>query len=277
MPEGVHVVAPADISDAEAVVRLLPTEGVGALWLDLSRVDRIAPIGVVGLLALVRGAVRHGPTRLSVTTPRDSSVADLLAGAGFFRALDELGAETAGGLTSDRPASDLHIGATLVSTEFEMEKAANELDERLAEARAPVATRHAAYLVMTEVANNAWQHGANCYLMAQTLPGQPGTPRGLHIAVADSGPGFLAGLGQRYRLRSEESAIRMAFEERVSSTGDPYRGFGLWYCIRVVDDYAGARLSFVSQDARIERREGRNVVRAGARCQGVLVSAYFPF
>ena len=228
--------------------------------MDLRHVHWVSPIGVAGLLALSVRAARDGVSTLSFVAPETPHVRSYLNSIGF---VDEIVAR--GGLV-DREPGDVppirpSLRATFVTTEFEMEAAAAKLELALMEMAAPAVVLHSCYLVMTEVTNNAWQHGSPCYVVAQTHSGKTSGTPGLHLAVADFGPGFMATLAA-FAPANEQAAIELAFQEGVTRTGDPVRGLGLAHAIESMDDFPGSRLEVVSHDGSVVREHGQTQPRS---------------
>ncbi len=157
-----------------------------------------------------------------------------------------------------------------------MEIAANGLFEALRAGGAPAELLTVSYDVMAELTNNSREHGSPCYVAAQTHTGRTSGTPGLHLAIADFGPGFRSTLAD-YRPRSESEAILKAFRDRVSRTVDPTRGMGLGWVLNHVDNYPDATLQIVSRNGMVTRK-GQVFSRSRSRdCQGVFASAYFPF
>lgn len=271
--------APEAIKEAGDVRFFMPPPDAERFWVDLTNLRWISPIGIVGMLALARKAESLGLSETTISTPADAVVTGYLTRVGFFDALEEIGAAVEDALKSGEHGEPIRpcLPATHVRSEIEMERAANSLEEVLVEAGAHPHTLHAVYLVTTEVTNNAWQHGSECYVLAQTHSGQSSGTPGVHIAIADFGPGFKASLSARYPVETEVEAIVKACEEGVSSTGDPRRGLGLWHVLDAVDRHPGATLSIVSHDGWLERSNSDFRLRQGPLCSGVFVTAYFPF
>jgi len=157
-----------------------------------------------------------------------------------------------------------------------MEVAADRLWVMLQEIRAPGPALDGAYDVLTELANNAWQHGSDCYVIAQTHTGELSNTPGLQLAIADFGAGFRTSLSS-YRPETEVDAILKAFEEGVSATGDRLRGYGLNHVQRAIDRYEGSSLSIISHNGWVQRRRSEFDCRQGHDCAGVFIAAYFPF
>ena len=113
-------------------------------------------------------------------------------------------------------------------------------------------------------------------MVAQTHTGRTSGTPGVHIAVADFGPGFGERLRKAYGRLSDEDAILKGFEDRVSSTGQPDRGFGLGYIREAVDNYHGAVLHVLSRRGFVKRCDGRFESTRVEDFPGTLAAAYFP-
>lgn len=275
--EWVNLLAPSRIDQAGDVRFFSPPPGTARILMDLTEVEWIAPIGIVGLLALMHRAVRDGFEALQIVPSQHQHVWKYLAESGFVSLLESRGVQVEAELREgmDQPVRPL-LTARFVQQESEMERAANALWHLLDQVHAPPEIIQGAYDVMAEVTNNAREHGEGCYVMAQTHTGfTSGTP-GAQIAVADLGPGFAATLAA-YAPTSELDAIMRAFEEGVTGTKNPYRGQGLGYVRDAIDSCRWSSLSIISGDAWVERSGGHFVERHGPDCGGVFVTAYFPF
>ena len=246
--------------------------------MDLRKVLWMSPAGLVALLALRTRAERDGLLELTFLAPADQHVLRYLIHIGFVQELVQRGVEVVEANPSGADLSEIRacLPVTYVTGEFEMETAANALLDTLDAIGAPPHVRHATYLVMTELTNNAWQHGSPCYVVAQTHSGQTSGTPGLHLAIADFGDGFAASL-RDFKPSNERAAILMAFEERVTSTGDRNRGLGLTHTLDAVDGYPDSRLSVVSGNVMVVREKREFEAYTGPDCGGVFVAAYFPF
>lgn len=276
----IRLAAPPQIRDASDVRFFTYPSDAAGLLVDLSGVEWISPVGVVALLALCRNAEQvDGIGDVTILVPQNTVAKEYLSAIGFHAALRDMGGTLEGDVGSATSASIAAcLPVTLVTRESEMEAAANQLEHTLLNLQAPVHVIHATYLLMTELTNNAWEHGSPCYVVAQTHSGvTSGTP-GMHLAIADFGPGFRASLaGLDPPPTNESEAIALAFQEGVTSTGDPQRGLGLSYVAESVDNYPGARFEIVSRDGLVQRRNHDSKLFQGPDCRGVFVAAYFPF
>jgi hypothetical protein len=156
-----------------------------------------------------------------------------------------------------------------------MERAAERLWAVLDELHAPPQVSTASYEIMAELTNNGWEHGNGCFVVAQTHTGATSGTPGVHLAIADLGPGFRATLS-RYHPSSEMEAVVRALEDQVSGTGNAMRGFGLSNVVGAVDAMEGD-LSIISGDAWLRRHERVSRRMEGPDCRGVFVTAYLPF
>ncbi len=244
---------------------------------DLSEVEWISPLGVVALLAQCLMATSKGIV-VTVRLPADRSVRSYLSRIGFYAALRSQGVPVEEESLALDPAYSVRacLPVTKVTREIEMETAANHLQEALSETRAPGHLRTVVYDVIAELTNNAREHGSPCYVVAQTHSGTTSGTPGIHIAIADFGAGFRSTL-HAYSPRSETDAILKSFKDQVSGTGDPYRGMGLGWVLRHIDDYPGAVLELISRNGSVRRAAEAFSRSRNPDCRGVLATAYFPF
>lgn len=269
--------APPTIREARDLAFFLYPPGTTHLLVDLQPVAWISPVGVVALLALCHRAERDGLQELEIVAPRDALPREYLSAIGFVASIEKQGGTLRGNVGSAGHSSiEGCLPVARVTKESEMEAAANALEATLSGQGAPKGVLSPTYLLMTELANNAWEHGSPCYVVAQTHSGRTNGTPGMHLAIADFGDGFRASLA-RYSPSSETEAMRRAFEEGVSASGDPKRGLGLSHVLEAVDNYRGARLEIVSRNGLLRREERAFVEYEGPDCGGVFVSAYFPF
>ncbi len=196
---------------------------------------------------------------------------------GFYRALRDQGVPVdEGGFDLDpgyraRP----HLSLVKVTNSFEVDQALGVLVDALDESKAPAELVIAASIVVSELTDNAVQHGTHSYVVAQTHSGErSGTP-GIHMAIADFGPGFRSTL-EAYAPASEVDAIVKAFELGVTGTRER-RGVGLSEAQESIDGYPGARLAIASRIGLVERTDRSFRSAEGEDCGGVFVSVYFPY
>ena len=134
------------------------------------------------------------------------------------------------------------------------------------------------FTIAAELTNNARDHGSDCYAVAQAHSGRTSGMPGMHIAVADFGPGLAETLRAQYGEMSDAEAIVHAFTEQVSGTGESERGFGLTQVAEIIDRDPTSTLHIISQSGHIVRtgREFTVSENAALLFQGTLAAAYLP-
>lgn len=89
--------------------------------------------------------------------------------------------------------------------------------------------------IFSEIVNNAAEHGMSedrAHAHVRFMPHRRGNA--FDAVIVDSGAGIRATLTQNLnlpRVETEAQAIQLAVEERVSGTGEPTRGIGLWITV----------------------------------------------
>ncbi len=242
------------------------------LEIDLRNVEWVAPLGVVAVLAT---CLRADQASLDATVylPENEEVRSYLAQIGFLRELERNGWTVPDDAELDSSKGiGPHLPVSRLTTEREVDIAADRLEDEIRGER----LADDLYIITTELTANAREHGEECYAVAQTHTGQrSGTP-GVHVAVADFGPGFASTLREHHGKMSDSEAIIRGFEAGVSGTGDPYRGNGLAYIAEAVDKYPDNVLHVVSQAGYVVRRGSQFQVIEEFAFPGTLASAYLP-
>lgn len=248
------------------------------LEIDLGGVEWVSPAGVAGLLATCLGADTNvlGAT---VLLPESREVRTYLGQIGFLAELERNGWVGDGEPDLD-PAAAIgpHLPVTRLTTENEVVDASYQLQDVISAAGLSGSRFDELVTVVVELAGNACEHGSECYAIAQAYSGaRSGTP-GVHLAVADFGEGFAETLHENHGPMTDGEAIVRAFEEQVSGTGHPRRGFGLSQIVDVIDAAPGNVLHIVSRSGRITRSGGRVDPQESPTplFHGTLASVYVP-
>lgn len=271
------VTAPSQIREPEDLAFLSTAHRARKeLEIDLSKVEWISPLGVVAVLTT---CLRASGAALAATVdpPRNDDVSAYLFQIGFAAELERNGwtgpdASGASGVAAIGP----HLPVSRLTTEMEVEAAAEVLRQALVQTKLAGGLSEDLGTIATELTANAREHGEDCYAVVQVHTGtRSGTP-GVQIAVADFGVGFAKTLQEHHGDMADSDAILRGFEAGVSGTGDPYRGNGLAYIAEAVDKYRDNVLHVVSQDGYVVRRAGRFQVIEGLAFPGTLASAYLP-
>jgi anti-sigma regulatory factor (Ser/Thr protein kinase) len=275
---GLKVKAPATVREPEHVLFLSPGfRARKALHVDLSELTWISPLGVVAVLSCCLAAQGRG-LPVDVDVPDSAAVRTYLAHVGFYAELDRKGWAVDGDLAID---PDYTVGGCLsvasLNTEWQVDEVGECLKEALASAHIPANLINNLWGAAIELTQNAREHGSECYVVAQTHSGMSSGTPGVHIAVADFGPGFAARLSPKLGPLSDESAILRGFEYRITGTDNPLRGLGLPIVCETVDNHDGATLAIMSRTGYVRRAGGALITRTVTDFRGTLASAYFPY
>ena len=248
------------------------------LEIDLGAVEWVSPAGVAGLLAACLGASANA-LDATVLLPESRTVRTYLGQIGFLAEMERNGWADDGEPEPDADAAiGPHLPVTRLTTENEVTEASYQLQDVISAAGLSGGRFDELVTVLVELAGNACEHGSECYAIAQVYGGaRSGTP-GVHLAVADFGDGFAETLREHHGPMTDSEAIVRAFEEQVSGTGHPYRGFGLSQIVDVIDAAPGNVLHIVSRSGYITRSGGRVEPHENATplFHGTLASVYIP-
>ena len=271
------VTAPPQIRELEELAFLSTAHRAREhLEIDLRKVEWISPLGVVAVLATCLRASR-AELAATVYPPRNEDVFAYLVQIGFAAELERNGWTGPGDSeTTDTAAIGPHLPVSRLTTEMEVEAAAEVLRGALSDARLAGGLSEDLSTIATELTANAREHGEDCYAVAQIHTGARSRTPGVHLAVADFGPGFASTLQEHHGEMSDSEAIVLGFEAGVSGTGDRYRGNGLAYIAEAVDKYHDNVLHVASQTGYVVRRGGEFQVIEGVAFPGTLASAYLP-
>ena len=267
------------------------------LEIDLADVEWVSPAGVAALLAACLGASARPALEATVHLPESREARTYLARIGFLAELERNGwdriipsevdvddpdiAEWTEVETLDiDPATAIgpHLPVTRLTTRNEVTEASYRLEDAFRTAGLSDGLFDEMITVAVELADNACEHGSECYAVAQVYGGTRSGAPGVHLAVADFGAGFARTLRGRYGPMTDSEAIVHAFEEQVSGIRHPYRGFGLSQVMDVIDAAPGNVLHIVSRSGYITRSGGRVETHEGKSplFRGTLASVYIP-
>ena len=247
------------------------------LELDLAPITWVSPLGVVAILSACLAAQGRG-LLVSVRLPDDRIARTYLDRIGFYEELGRQGWALDGEVDVDQEY-EIHACLPVQSLQsaFDVDRATNQLNDALIGARVVEGLLSKAMTVAVELTQNAREHGSRCYMVAQTHSGRTTGRPGIHVAVADFGPGFAATLARVHGRMTDDEAIVRAFDFGVTGTTDPAKGLGLGYVLDDIDSHSGSELAVISRRARAVRAEGRFVTVLGEDFRGTLATAYFPY
>ncbi|MDQ3742584.1 MAG: hypothetical protein M3389_16765 [Actinomycetota bacterium] len=197
----------------------------GPVVVDLSSAGQCHPMFAVRLRMFIDWHLLAG-NAVAVRPPSSTLVAGQFAAMGVFAGLPDLVVAQA------RPPHSPDTGSVLpvrrLASYHDVEDAAADATEVLAEqTRALAAWGGAAHMALSELCDNAIQHGKNelgTYVAADRVL-EPA--RAFRLAIADLGIGIPEHIRARYpEWQDDSAAIGRALERGVTGTGDPHRGNG---------------------------------------------------
>jgi hypothetical protein len=201
--------------------------------IDLRGCEFVRPPAALWCAVYLALASRRG-ARCRVLVPSNMGVCVYLKSLGFFDILEASSVEVDDRGIRRRGEQKTILPITPFATTAEASDVTNAAFERLQAARfgaanlAPVVTE-----LFSELALNAAQHSASevgAFACVQFF--EFGSGLRFCCTVADGGIGVFASLRKNPTLRSRVNydwdALELAVRERVSGTGDPHRGIGLY-------------------------------------------------
>lgn len=222
----------------------------GPLIVDLSAVSWVAPAAVAAILATCLKAQQSG-REVQVQLPEDSSVLGYLDRIGMHDELQRQGwTIPTAARAPDAYQIHHHVPVTRVTSDQELEALGQRAREALSRAGFS-SLNDPVFTVFSELTANAREHGSDCYALLQTHTGRTSGTPGIHLAVADFGPGFAQNLRPVLGELAPEAYIMKAFEEGVTSRPEPYRGFGLHHVARGIGEFRGAALEIASDGGHV--------------------------
>lgn len=200
---------------------------------DLRRCQFVRPPAVMWCVVYLLLAAGRGCTcRLLV--PENLGVCVYLKSAGLFSTLSQAGVEVDDRGIRDRPDPQVILPLTRFQSDSDVHQLANRILDTLSASRLgatqlyPLVTE-----VFAELANNAVQHSESllgAFGLVQFYDTE--ADQRFVCAVADGGIGIRRSLERNPQLRDRVPydwvAIELATRERVSGSGDPTRGIGLY-------------------------------------------------
>lgn len=259
---------PTRVPDA-LLARLRPHVEPGVRHVDLVDLRWVPPSIMVATAALAHRAQLEG-VAFRLRGPVGREPGHYAARMRLGRVLTELGA------VHDLPAAREHdrqedlIEVVALDSSGAVERLARMVYRKVLPRGRELAT--ALHRSVGEVGQNVMDHsGTVGYLAAQTLPRR----HELLIAIADAGVGMRATLARR-GAGSDEAAIALATQERVSRYDEPDRGRGLPSALRLIGGQAGS-LYIASGTAAIRHfPTTRRYLHAPAGFDGTIVEARIP-
>ena len=201
--------------------------------IDLRACEFVRPPAVLWCAIYCLLAARHG-TSCQVLAPENIGVASYLKATGLFDLLREHGVSVDDHDIEPAQQGRMALAIQRLDTQSDVERVADEALESLSDQNLGAANRRTLVAeTFTELAGNAVEHGESpvgSYGMIQHYDWQEG-PRFLCV-VADGGIGIRESLMRNAELRDrighDWDAIDLAMQERMTGTGHPHRGKGLF-------------------------------------------------
>jgi len=245
--------------------------------IDLGAVEWFSPLGVVAVLSFCLRSQERG-MRTAVYLPHSRLVRSYLDRIGFYGELAERGWSGTENVTTDEGYQvQACLPVTRLSTQSQVERATEALADNLERGSVVQPVFTAVEDTMTELSLNAREHGSVSYAVVQTHTGRSSGTPGVHIAVADFGPGFAATLRAKYGHLADDAAVMKGFEERVTSLKSTGRGLGLGFVQEAIDGHRGATLTIISETGRVLLEGGIFHSELGPKLSGTIAAAYFPY
>lgn len=201
--------------------------------IDLRSCRFVRPAAAVWCLIYpLLARIRNIPCRLLV--PDDMGVCVYLKSLGLFELLKQDGIEVDDRGVYTQDSRQIILPLTHFTTESDVESLINKAYENLGRSGLGAANIHPIVSeVFGELAMNAAQHAQSpigAYGFIQFYDFQEGSR--FICAVGDGGVGIRRSLEQNLqligRINYDWDAVALAIQERVSSSGDPHRGIGLY-------------------------------------------------
>ncbi len=206
--------------------------------IDLSGVDFIKPLGVIGVLTLVESITMMEEGRspnIKIIAPSNSGVRDYLLKIDFINALKSL---CDWKIPKGMKVSQRKIKPVIPITRFydsgDIENIANAMQIMFRTELVGLATLlQPCYVVFSELAINAVEHAKSNggFVLAQQYDYSDGSK--LEISVGDCGIGISESLRQNRNIsekfHTDREAIMLTLAGGLSCVNDPHRGYGLYH------------------------------------------------
>jgi len=212
----------------------LPSFDAAHVDIDLRECDFVRPAAALWCIVYLTLASKRG-ARCRLLVPINTPVCIYLKSLGLFDILKESGVEVDDRNIGARDAEKTILPVTRFETTADASDVTNRAFERLQSANLGAANLTSMVTeLFSELALNAVQHSESevgAFGCIQFYEFAGGRSR-FTCTVADGGIGVFTSLCRNAALRSRVSydwdALELAVRERVSGTGDPHRGIGLY-------------------------------------------------
>ena len=210
-----------------------PSYDVASVDIDLRECDFVRPSAAIWCVVYLSLALKRG-CRARLLVPLNMGVCVYLKSLGLFEVLKQIGAEVDDRDISSRSDSKTILPLSSFRTTAEATAISNQAFDRLQSAEFGVVNlTQVVTELFSELTLNAAQHsesevGAFACIQVVEYSQSPQ----ITCTVADGGIGVLSSLRRNKALHARATydwdALELAVRERVSGTGDPHRGIGLY-------------------------------------------------
>lgn len=277
------VPAPPRLDEAGVEVLLSRIAGLAAIpeAVDCRGVRFADPYGVLALLAIGLSAPYRGERAWGLVLPRENAVISWLERCGALRLIHEF--FVVAGPPREEGTAPLDQGRDPVLLEVSLVRGCADIHRAVARIKARADLLLVSRLgysglaadrftvALSEVCQNVVDHSGSPGLALAQCYQRAGGETEIRLAVADVGIGVRASLSPRYAAAhagawDDREAIRLAFQQGVTGTGNPDRGLGLAAVADMIRAWGGA----------LRLRSGTAACEVGARPGERLGLAPFP-
>jgi hypothetical protein len=237
-----------------------------SVFIDLSEIKFIKPLGVIGVLLLVESILKMKPEpHIRIKSPKDSEVLDYLLKINFIEALKTFGSwKIPDGLKANGQRIKPVIPITRFENSWQIEEIANKMQQTFHTEFMGLSTLlQPCHVVFSELANNAVEHAQSNggFILAQQYDYKSGSI--IEISVGDCGIGIPKSLEQSEKSRgkyaTDREAILLVLQGGFSSTNDPHRGYGL-------SNLVEGELNKADRSLTLRSGSGYAIINPGGNC-----------
>lgn len=233
--------------------------------IDLSAVEFVKPIGVAVLLALLK-VLKKRDVEVKLLQPAQNNVHEYLTRINFYEQLN---------ISVDYPwprrdSTGRFIEIANPQNERDGERVANEIVEIMAK-NVPdfKQVKNGTQYAFIEIVNNVFHHAQSPIqgiLCAQSYPQQ----QCIEIAVVDYGRGIAKSLEGHYKFNSNEEALYLSIQPRITSRPGYNSGEGLFFTTEIIRTNQGSMVLY-SRDGGLFFNGNKMAYQAGSMWPGTIV------
>lgn len=250
--------------------------------IDLRGCEFIAPEAALWCVVYANLAAARG-AHVRLLVPESIGVCIHLKSSGLFRTLQEAGVEVDDRGIPNRPGPQAIVPITRFESQGQVDALSDAVLESLDNSNLGAANMHPLVSeTFEELALNAVQHSESSVGAYGVIQFYESSEHGMRFvcAVADGGIGIRQSLERNPNLRSvvpyDWTAIELALQQLVSSTGSPTRGIGLPWVAQEVRQGKGSVLIHSGQGMLQINGQVDSPARRTRLFPGTLASATIP-